>query len=170
MSHEHNIDESYVVIGIVKGVRGLIGELRIDPMTDVPDRFIPGAKVLLGQKEYIISSSRYDKNKLLIKLSGIDTRNKAEILNGLTLYVESPSKIKLPPGNYFHYQLLGLKVFDENNCYLGTIQEILQTGANDVYVVKAKGIKDLLLPAISSVITSVDLSSGNMIVTVPQGL
>jgi 16S rRNA processing protein RimM len=61
-------------------------------------------------------------------------------------------------------------VVDENNCYLGIIQEILQTGANDVYVIKSKGVKDLLLPAISSVITSVDLPSGNMIVTVPQGL
>ena len=170
MYNEHDIDESDVVIGMVKGVRGLSGELRIEQMTDVPDRFAAGNKVLLNQKEYVISSSRYDRNKLLIKLNGIDTRNKAERLNGLTLCVDSSRKTELPPGNYFHYQLLGLKVFDESNCYLGIIQEILQTGANDVYVIKSKEVKDLLLPAISSVITSVDLSSGNMIVTVPQGL
>ena len=170
MSHEDNIDEFDIAIGIVKGVRGLSGELRIEQMSDVPDRFAAGSKILLNQKEYVISSSRYDRNKLLIKLNGIDTRNKAEMLNGLTLCVDSSSKIKLPPGNFFHYQLLGLKVFDGNNCYLGIIQEILQTGANDVYVIKSKEVKDLLLPAISNVITSVDLSSGKMIVTVPQGL
>jgi|TARA_B110000263_G_scaffold233022_1_gene229558 16S rRNA processing protein RimM len=159
-----------VVVGIVKGVRGLQGELRIDQMSDVPGRFDGGKAIFLNQKEYIIASSRYDKNKLLIKFHDIDTREKAEALNGLSLYIDNSSEIELPAGSYFHYQLLGLKVFDDKDSYLGVVKEILQTGANDVYIVGEEGSKDLLLPAISSVIKDIDVPSGNMVVHVLKGL
>ena len=72
MSHKSQLDEPGIVIGVVKGVRGLHGELRIEQMTDVPNRFDVGNKVFLDQKEYTISSYRYDRNKLFIKLSGIN--------------------------------------------------------------------------------------------------
>ena len=170
MSHKSQLDEPGIVIGVVKGVRGLHGELRIEKMTDVPNRFDVGNKVFLDQKEYTISSYRYDRNKLFIKLSGIDTRNKSEALTGMALCIRNSDLIELPRGDYFHYQLIGIEVFDENKLYLGTIKEILQTGANDVYVIANDELKDLLIPAISSVIKDVDISAGKMFVVVPKGL
>ena len=117
MSHKSQLDEPGIVIGVVKGVRGLHGELRIEQMTDVPNRFDVGNKVFLDQKEYTISSYRYDRNKLFIKLSGIDTRNKSEALKGMTLCIQDSDLIELPKGDYFHYQLIGIEVFDENKLY-----------------------------------------------------
>tara|TARA_Y100000996_G_scaffold219354_1_gene172484 strand:+ start:10935 stop:11447 length:513 start_codon:yes stop_codon:yes gene_type:complete len=170
VSSDHQINKSEIVIGIIKGVRGLHGELKVEQMTDVPGRFNVGNKVLVNEEEYSISSSRYDRNRLLIKLAGINTRGQAEYFKGLSLNIISSDKIVLPEGNYFHYQLLGLNVFDENDCYLGVIREILQTGANDVYVISGKEKPDLLLPAILSVIKDVDLHLGKMFVAVPEGL
>ena len=92
MSHKSQLDEPGIVIGVVKGVRGLHGELRIEQMTDVPNRFDVGNKVFLDQKEYTISSYRYDRNKLFIKLSGIDTRNKSEALKLSLIHISEPTR------------------------------------------------------------------------------
>ena len=88
----------------------------------------------------------------------------------ISLCIRNSDLIELPKGDYFHYQLIGIEVFDENKLYLGTIKEILQTGANDVYVIANNELKDLLIPAISSVIKDVDTSAGKMFVVVPKGL
>ena len=107
---------------------------------------------------------------MVLLLSGIRNRDGADHVLGEQITVPDSDVIEPPVGLYFHYQILGLDVYREDLTYLGTISEIIQTGANDVYVVSLSDEPDVLLPVIPNVIINIELDNNKMIVSVPLGL
>ncbi len=105
----------------------------------------------------------------LVKLVGIDTRDQAEGLKGGELVIHPEELPELPQGEFYHFQLLGMSVEDEDGHYLGTLEDIFPTGSNDVYVVRSGG-EEILLPAIDEVIRQVDPEKKRMVVRILEGL
>ena len=161
--------KGFVAVGLVRAPRGLNGELTVTPLSDFSERFQPGATVWAAGVAYTIRNSRPHRNALLVTLEGIETEGQAQSLRGLLFEVPEKELPPLPEGQYYRFQLLGMEVVDRGGQPLGRIEEILETGANDVYIVRnAEG--ELLLPAIDAVIKEVDLAARRMVVELLEGL
>ena len=107
---------------------------------------------------------------MILRIEGSEDREAAEAFRGSELLIPMQSAEPLPEGVYYRWQILGLAVVELDGQHLGTVAEILETGANDVYIVRGDGPRELLLPAIESVILEVDLEQGRLLVRVPEGL
>ena len=159
-----------VNVGWVLGSHGTSGEIRVKSYTDVATRFEPGQDLLIERVPYRITDSSFgQKDRVVLKLEGVDTPAAAQRLSGQWLTSPAHDSPELSAGEFFHFQLLGLQVRTEEGEELGTLREIIQTGSNDVYRVDQEG-KELLLPAISQVIRRVDLSAGIMVVKLWEGM
>lgn len=166
----------YLAVGLVVGVHGLRGELKVELHTDFPERFAAGSHLWIGEtlQERKVVSARLHKNYLLLLLQGINQRALAEALRGQWLFVSEAEAVALDADSYWVHDIVGLTVQTEEGRELGEIVEVIFTGANDVYVISpALGVnqgKELLLPAISQVIRAVDLEANRMTVTLLPGL
>jgi len=142
-------------------------------MTEFPERFEITKQVYLGDQfeaiPYPLESYRWHKDNVLLTLTGITNRNQAESLKGQLVQVPIEEAMPLPDGVYYHYQLVGLEVVTTTGERLGILSEVLETGANDVYVVDNDG-QELLLPATAEVVRSIDLEKTQMVVEVIEGL
>jgi 16S rRNA processing protein RimM len=159
----------FVAVGFVRGPHGLRGELKVDPLTDHAQRFQRGASLWAGDRTYTVRSSRMHQKTLLLQIEGVDTRGQAETWRDLLLEIPETELPALAEGEYYRYQLLGMEVADGEGQSLGRIEEVLDTGANDVYAVRNSD-GELLLPAIDTVVRQVDVAAGRMVVEVPTGL
>ena len=154
-----------VAVGRVVGVHSLRGELKVEPLTDFPERFERGATLWHGVAPRQVERSRWQANLVYLKLAGVDTRSEADALRGATLEVPEAHVIAAE-GVYYEHDLVGLRVEDGAGADLGRLIEILRTGANDVYVVRgARG--ELLLPAVEDVIRRVDLGERVVVELLP---
>ena len=170
LSDNPGFPHSQAVVGIVLGPHGVNGELRVRVLSDVPHRFDPGNLIWLHDTErVIVSSSPAGRDTVLLELEGIDSPSAAREFIGLELTARTDSSPPLPEGEYFHYQLLGLRVRTEEGEFLGQISEIIATGSNDVYVVSGPS-GDILIPALAQVILQVDPDGGAMTVRLMDGL
>lgn len=156
-------------MGWVRGARGIRGEPRVEPLTDFPERFQLGATVWIDGKAYVVRLSRHLPPGLLLQLEGIDTRPAADGLRGRYLEVPDETLAELNEDQYYRFQIIGLAVFDTSGAALGRVEEVLQTGANDVYVVR-NDEGELLVPAIDTVVKEVDVAGGRMVVELLEGL
>ena len=163
-------DGELVVVGIVKGAWGLQGDLRVEPLTDNPERFAPGASLYMDGRPVRVRRSRPSRGGLIVKLESVGHRTAAERLRGKSLSAPSRTSLPLPEGHYYHYQLIDLEVYTHEGEPLGVVKEVLVTGANDVYVVARPGSKDVLIPALKNVVVAVDLAANRMTVHLPEGL
>ena len=162
--------DNLVAVGVVLRAHGSDGRVRVQPETDNPGRFRKGARLLAGDRElHVERVQRMPDGSLLLRFTGIAVRGDAAALQGETLSVPADEAPEAPPGTYYHYQLVGMSVEDEAGERLGTLTEIVATGANDVYVVTGEGA-ELLLPAVADVIVGVDVRAGSMTAAVPEGL
>jgi 16S rRNA processing protein RimM len=165
-----------VHIGRITSPHGIRGEMNCLPLTEADNRFSGIERCILvspdekTQQEIGIRSVRATDRMLLVSLDGIDTREQAKALGGCFLSVKRDQAIALPTGRHFIFDLIGCEVFDRDTGRIGQLHDILQTGANDVYVVKRSGKKDLLIPVIRQVIACVDISSRRIDVILPDGL
>lgn len=167
---EPSPSQSKIVVGRIKGAWGIHGEVKIELLSDVPDRFEPGNTVHLQNRPTRVQRSRPVRGGILLKLDIVNNRNQAELLRGQEITI-TPEQVPPPPqGTYYHFQVLGLDVLSEEGENLGKIHEIIETGANDVYVVRLEGRRDVLIPALEDVILEVDLERGTMTVRLPEGL
>jgi 16S rRNA processing protein RimM len=151
----------FLAIGRLRSAHGIRGEITLEPWTDFPERIKKGSHLFLGDEhqEVIVTAVR-GKNKLLIlSLQGYDVRESVNVLRNNVVYTRTSSLPTLPKGQYYHHQLIGLRAVDENGSDIGTIREILETGANDVLVIATPG-GELLAPMIKEVVLSVDLEAG----------
>ena len=118
----------------------------------------------------MIERSAGTKAGLRLKLDLASDRTQAEELRGLLLTVPRTEVAPLPDGSYYHFQIIDMDVVSEDGELMGKVAEILTTGSNDVYVVRASGSKDILVPAIAGVVLKIDLDQNEMVVRIPQGL
>lgn len=164
----------YFEIGQIVNTYGIKGFLKVVPYTDDIKRFEKLKSVYIEQKnkktEGIIEEVKYSKNLVLLKIKGIDTIEDAEKYKNAILKIERKDAVELPENSYFIVDLIGLDVFTTEGENLGKVEDIFKTGSNDVYVVKDELGKQILLPAIESVIKQIDLESSKIIVNLLEGL
>jgi 16S rRNA processing protein RimM len=151
-------EPEYLVVGVLRRPHGLKGELIMEVITDFPERLKSGTTVYVGagHTATIIGTARHHPEGLLIKFVSLDTPEEAAGLRRQEVYVKSADRPPLPNGMYYHHELIGFTVVNEKNELIGTLSEILQTGANDVYVVSQDEGGEVLLPAIASVVLRVE--------------
>ncbi|HCT65314.1 MAG TPA: 16S rRNA processing protein RimM [Lachnospiraceae bacterium] len=167
----------YFEIGKVAGTHGIKGTLRVFPTTQDPSRFELLKEVIMdlnGKRETLnISKVSYQKNMVLLTVKEIDDINEAEKYKNATLLIPEEKALPLGEDEYYTRDLYDMEVYTTENEFLGTISDILTTGANDVYVVnneKKPEEKELLLPAIKDVVLSVSVAEKKMTVKLLEGL
>ncbi len=161
-------------MGQIVGVHGIKGNCKIRSYAESLSVFQSDSVVIVTtsdgrQKPYEINWAKPHAKAALISFKGVDTRDQAEALIGCELFIE---KNRLPDpeeGSYYWFDLIGLDVFDDDQKYLGRLESIIQTGSNDVYVVKEDDT-EILIPALESVVQKIDLKNRRMQVDLPEGL
>ncbi len=166
-------EPDFLIIGRIVKPHGIKGEVSVNVMTEFPERFDTMQQVFLGDehsaRETNIASMRWSNGKALVRFEGYIDRTAVEALRGLYLKVPIEDAVTLEDGAYYHFQLENLKVITDVGEHLGYLAQVLETGANDVYVVKTDS-GEILLPATREVILSVDLDSETMTVHLLPGL
>ena len=161
-------------IGQIVNTFGIKGEVKVVPFTEDISRFDELKKVYIKnknqEKQYKIENVKYHKNMVLIKFSGIDKIEDAEMLKNKYLEIDREDAIPLEEGTYFIADLIGLEVYTEDGNLLGKVEDIYNTGSKDIYVVKDELGKQVLLPGIDEVIKNVDLENSKIIVHLIPGL
>jgi 16S rRNA processing protein RimM len=156
-----------VAVGRIAAPWGVRGDLKVQPLTDFPERFQRGAALWVRDRRHEVQRSRWSRGLVYLALSGIDSRNAAEELRDALLEVPEGELTLLPEGQYYRFQVIGLEVCTPEGRSLGRVAEILPTGSNDVYVVRG-GPRELLIPAIEDVVREVDLKGGRLVVEPPE--
>ena len=161
-------------VGVITSTHGVRGEVKVFQTTDDQARFKKLKQVILDtgkeDMELEITGVKFFKNMVILKFKGIDDMDTANKYRQKSLYVTRENAVKLEKNEYFIADLIGLAVSSEEGEDLGFINDVLQTGANDVYVIKKTGEEDLLLPAIKDCVKEVDIEGGKMVVHVLPGL
>lgn len=151
----------WATIGKIVAPFGLRGQMKVTSLTDIPDRFAHLEEVYFGSeyKSYTIKEVRpYKGNMVLLKVAGIANATAAEALRNQDVFIPAEQLAKLPPDFYYQHDILGLSVEKvDGSQVVGTIVDIMPTGSNDVYVIKASDGKQYLIPAVKSIIKQVDL-------------
>jgi 16S rRNA processing protein RimM len=162
----------YLVVGFLRRAHGLRGEIIMDLHTDFPERLQDGRKLFVGEerKPMTLSGARPHAKGMLVKFKGIESPEDAGRLRNQWVYVKATDVPSLPEGKLYQHELLGFEVIDDNGNSLGKLVEIIETGANDVYVVRDESGKEILLPAISSVILETDPARRVLRVHLLEGL
>ena len=164
----------YLEIGQVVNIFGIKGMIKVKPFTENIKRFDKLTKIYIKkkntEKEYGIEEVKYHKNMVLIKLKGIDTVEEAEKLRDGYLQVDRKDEEPLEEGTYYIVDMIGLEVYTDDGNILGKLEDIYNTGSNDIYVVKNEQGKQILLPAISEVIQKIDMENKKIIVHLIEGL
>ena len=166
--------EDLLQVGIITSTHGVRGEVKVYPTTDDPRRFRRLKEVVLdtGREKLNleIEGVKFFKQFVILKFKGLDNINDIEKYRQKSLYVTRKNAVRLQRDEYFIADLIGLKVQDEDGTELGTVKDVIETGANDVYEVEMEDGRSLLLPAIKQCILNVDVENGTMQVHVLEGL
>ena len=161
--------KEYLEAGKIVNTHGIKGEIKIMPYTDVPELLCEFDRLFLDKKEIFIERSRVAKNMVIAKFEGVDTPEQAEKLRNKILYMHRDD-LELDDDTYFIQDLIGIEVRDaETGVIYGKIVDVMQTGANDVYVIKGSD-REYLIPAIADVVVSTDIDKNEMTIKVLDGL
>lgn len=165
--------EQLFQVGVVTSTHGLKGEVKVFPTTEDPSRFKKLKQVILDtgreRLELEVASARFFKNMVIVKFKGIDDINDVEKYRKATLWVTRENAIPLEEDEWYVADLIGMKVTSDEGEDLGTLTDVMQTGANDVYVVTKKG-QEILIPSIRQCILEVNVEEGTMLVHLLPGL
>ncbi|HHW00047.1 MAG TPA: 16S rRNA processing protein RimM [Clostridiaceae bacterium] len=164
----------YLEIGKIINTHGVRGEVKVIPLTDNIERFDDLEWVFVDRsgnlERHNVLGVKYFRDLVILKLEGINNMNEAETLKGLFLLVDRENAVKLPEDTYFICDIIGCEVLEENGNTLGIVEDVLQTGSNDVYVVKGHNGREILIPALKSVVLEVLIEEKKIIVKIPEGL
>jgi len=168
------LSNDFIVIGKVVSTQGNKGEVNVLPLTDSIDRFKNLDNVFLRNKNSKIALNvekiRIKKDTIILKLKDIENIEEARMIVGSFLEVERKNAVKLPKNTYFIFEIIGLEVYDENNIFLGKVENVIRTGSNDVYVVKRKDKEELFIPAIHDVVKNISLEKKRITINMVDGL
>ena len=166
--------ENYLRVGVITTTHGIKGEVKVFPTTDDMNRFEDLKQVYLDTgKEYIpleIERVKYFKNLLILKFKNINDINDIEKYKGKDLLIPRADAIELDEDEYFIFDLIDSEVYTEDGNKLGILTEILTSAANDIYIVKTKDNKEILLPSIKECILDVDTANKKITVHLMDGL
>ena len=161
-------------VGVITSTHGIKGEVKVFPTTDNVKRFKKNMEIILDTgKENIqltVESVKFFKQFVILKFKGIDNINDIEKYKTKSLYVTRANAVRLRKDEYFIADLLGVYVWEDNDEKLGVLKDVIETGANDVYVITLEDGKELLIPAIKECILDVDVENRKMTVHVMDGL
>ncbi len=170
---------SFLVVGQIVRPHGIRGELRLHLLTNYPDRLSLLEEVALSPtaegnparvEYYAVERVRLHQNQAILKLLAIQDRNAAELLRGQYMLIPLEAAVPLEEDEYYHFQLIGLDMYTVEGKLVGVVREILETGANDVYVVEQPTGGEALIPAIESVVQTIDLSTRRITILPIAGL
>lgn len=166
--------EQLLRVGVITSTHGVRGEVKVFPTTDDPQRFKKLKNVILDDgKQHLdleITSVKFFKNLVILKFKGLDNMNDVEKFKQADLLVTREHAVKLQPGEYFIADLIGLKGISDEGKDLGELTDVIQTGANDVYVFSREGTRDLLVPKIPDCVKEINLEEGTVLVHLLPGL
>jgi 16S rRNA processing protein RimM len=167
-----NGEPAFLAVGKIRRPHGVHGDVVLELLTDFPERLRPNAKIYLGEKHIpmVLASTRPHGKGLILGINGIKTPEDAGKYRNWLVYVSAKGLPALGKGEYYFHELLGMNVIDETGNRLGELTSILETGANDVYVVTGDSGIEILLPAIAEVILLVDVKKHSMHVHLLPGL
>ncbi len=161
-------------VGVISSTHGIAGEVKVYPTTDDIRRFKKLKHVILdtgkGERELTVVQARFSKQMVILKFAEFSNINEVEPFRGKSLYVAREDAVPLDADEYFIADMIGMRVVSTEGETLGTLREVMPTGANDVYVVEDEEGKELLLPAIRDCVRRVDLKNGTITVYVMPGL
>lgn len=162
-----------VLIGEIIKPHGIKGEVKVRPITDFPQRFKKLQEVLLvdpkGTKEtFKVKKANVQGTEIILALDEVNTRDEAEKLRGMAIKIQRSEVPPLEEGHYYYFELEGMEVYEEDN-FLGTLTQVIETGANDVYLVKGPQ-GEICVPALKAVVKKVDVPGKRMDVVLPPGL
>ena len=162
----------YLAVGLLRRPHGVRGDLLLEVYTHFPERLKPGTTVFVGDDHVPakISRRRPHNDGLILGFAGVNSSDDAAKYRSKVVFVPAEDRPPLPEGEYYHHQIIGLKVFNEDGRELGAVSEILETGANDVYIVVRPDGRELLLPALKQVLLEVNIDAGMMRVHLLPGL
>mgnify|MGYP000274900181 CR=1 FL=1 len=165
--------EDLLKVGVITTTHGVRGEVKVFPTTD-PERFLDLEYVLLDagreMKKLEIRNVKFFKNLVILKFNGIDNINDIEMYKGRDLWVPREEAQELDEDEYYIADLLGMKVLLEDGSEFGTLKNVMETGANDVYIVDRVDGEEILLPAIHDCVLDVDVEKNTMTVHLMKGL
>ena len=168
--NDPDVPTGQVVVGKAIKPAGVHGELQVEIISDVPDRFTVGKALLLdGARRRIQRTSAVHKGRINVKLEGINDRDEAEGFRDKLLTIPKDSVPELPEGTFYHYQIIDMEVLTPGGERLGSIVDVLPVGDNDVYVVRGDE-GEVLVPGLEEVVLEVDTKNNRMIVELPDGL
>jgi len=160
----------YIDVGQIVNTHGLRGEVKVNPRTDAPEVFEIFETLYTDDgKEYKVKGVRYQKSCVLLKLADICDVDAAERMRNKVLYASRELFSDLPEDTYLVADIVGLEVKDENTVY-GKVEDVITTGSNDVYAVKAAVGKSIYIPAIREVIKEINIKEGYVLIEMPKGL
>ena len=166
--------EELLQVGVISSTHGVRGEVKVFPTTDDAKRFKKLKQVILDtgrEKQTLeIESVKFFKQLVILKFKGIDNINDIEKYKGRSLLVDRKHAVKLQKDEYFIADLIGITVYTEDGEVFGVIKDVLETGANDVYIVESKAHGEVLIPAIKQCILKVDVEEKTMVIHLLEGL
>ena len=166
--------EQLLQVGVISSTHGIRGEVKVFPTTDDVKRFKKLKKVILDTgREHLpleVESVKFFKQFAIVKFKGIDNINDIEKYKGKSLLVDRENAVKLRKDEYFIADMIGLTVFTDDGEEFGKLRDVLETGANDVYVFSKEGVQDLLVPKIPDCIKEVNIEEGTILVHLLPGL
>ena len=166
--------EDLLKVGVITTTHGVRGEVKVYPTTDEPERFLELDYVLLDTgrelRKLEIKNVKFFKNLVILKFKGVDNINDIEKYKGRDLWIPREEGQELEVGEYYIADLLGMSVVLENGQEFGTLKDVMETGANDVYIIDSAEHGEVLLPAIKECILDVDLEKNVMTIHLMKGL
>ena len=166
--------EAVLQVGVITTVHGVRGEVKVFPTTDDVNRFKKLKEVILdtGREKITleIEGVKFFKQMVILKFKGIDTLDDVAKYRQAGLYVTRSNAVKLDRDEYFIADLIGVEVYDESDQLIGVLEDVIATGANDVYTIRMTDGRELLLPAIKQCVLDVDVQGRRMKVHVLEGL
>ena len=166
--------EDFLKVGVITTTHGVRGEVKVYPTTDEPERFLELDHVLLDTgkefRDLEIKNVRFFKNLVILKFKGIDNINDIEKYKGHDLWIPREEGQELDEDEYYIADLLGLRVILDDGTEFGTLKNVMETGANDVYIIDTNAHGEVLIPAIRECIQDIDLEKNTMTIHLMKGL